>query len=588
MTESMKKRLGEMLVDEGIITEEQLLEAMQEQKLKGGRLEKILISQGYVTQDVIMAFVGTQLGIPHVSIADVGTIPNDVVFAVPESLALKYCLLPIARKDTKLTVAMADPLNVFAIDDVKMMTGLEVEPVIAAENEIKEAHAKYFGAAAGGGETGGDMQEIINSMGGGTDGLEVLEEENEETDISKLEAAGEEAPVIRLVNLLLTEAVRIGATDIHIEPYEKYLRCRYRVDGMLHEIQAPPKHLAAAITSRIKIMSSLDISERRLPQDGRVKIKVLGKEVDLRVSVLPIQFGEKIVMRVLDASTLSLDLAKLGFEIEMLPKIEKAILEPYGFILVTGPTSSGKSTTLYSILQQLNHPDVNISPAEEPVEYSLHGINQVNTKPAIGLTFAASLRAFLRQDPDVILVGEIRDKDTTEIAINAALTGHLVLSTLHTNDAPSTIIRMINLGVEPFLITSTVHCIISQRLMRRVCSDCKQPIEAMPEIFEELKYKPAPGETVTLYRGAGCPACSNTGYKGRTAVYEIMVPNDAIRNAVLLRKSSDDLKTLARQNGMQTMFEAGVRKVMRGMTTVEEMLRVVHADAEMTVTSTSA
>jgi len=581
MTESMKKRLGEMLVDEGIITEEQLLEAMQEQKLKGGRLEKILISQGYVTQDVIMAFVGTQLGIPHVSIADVGTIPNDVVFAVPESLALKYCLLPIARKDTKLTVAMADPLNVFAIDDVKMMTGLEVEPVIAAENEIKEAHAKYFGAAAGGGEAGGDMQEIINSMGGGTDSLEVLADEEKEVDISKLEAAGEEAPVIRLVNLVLTEAVRAGASDIHVEPYEKSLRCRYRIDGVLHEVQSPPKQLSAAIASRIKIMSSLDISERRLPQDGRIKIKVLGKEIDLRVSILPVQYGEKIVMRILDSSSLNLEISKLGFEDEVLPKIEKAITEPYGLMLATGPTGSGKSTTLYSILHHINYSDVNISTAEDPVEYNLPGINQVNTKAAIGLTFAASLRAFLRQDPDIILVGEIRDKETAEIAINAALTGHLVFSTLHTNDAPGAVTRMDNMGVEPFLITSTVHCIIAQRLLRRICADCKEPFEPAPNILEELKYKPASGETVTLYHGTGCTTCSNTGYKGRLAIHEVLIPDEEFRRAVVQRRSSAEIKKIARRGGMMTLRECGVRKILKGQTTVEELLRVAHADEQL-------
>jgi type IV pilus assembly protein PilB len=579
MTESMKKRLGEMLVDEGIITEEQLLEAMQEQKLKGGRLEKILISQGYVTQDVIMAFVGTQLGIPHVSLTDVGQIPNDVVFAVPESLSMKYCLLPIARKDSKLTVAMADPLNVFAIDDIKMMSGFEVEPVIATENEIKEAHGKYFGAAAAGGagEAGGDMQEIINAMGG-DDNLEVMENKEDEIDISKLEAAGEDAPVIRLVNLILTEAVRAGASDIHIEPYEKSMRCRYRIDGVLHEVQSPPKQLSNAIASRIKIMSSLNIAERRLPQDGRIKIKVLGKEIDIRVSVCPIIFGEKIVMRILDASNLSLEIGKLGFEDEILPKFEKSITEPYGLVLVTGPTGSGKSTTLYSALHHINYPDVNISTIEDPVEYNLLGINQVHAKHEIGLTFAAGLRSFLRQDPDIIMVGEIRDKETAEIAINAALTGHLVFSTLHTNDAPGAFTRMDNMGVEPFLITSTVHCVVAQRLIRRVCKDCKEPYEPPPEVLEEMGVKPAAGETITLYRGVGCATCSNTGYKGRMAVHEVMLPNEFVKKAVLQRKSAAEIKVMARKGGMQTLRECGVRKVLKGMTTVEELLRVCHAD----------
>lgn len=580
MPESMKKRLGEMLVDEGIISEEQLQEAMHEQKIKGGRLEKILISQGYVTQDVIMAFVGTQLGIPHVSLNEIGDIPNDVVFSVPESIAIKYCLIPIVKKDRKLTVAMADPLNVFAIDDIKMTTQFEVEPAIASETEIKAMHAKYYGAAAGGGtggnDTGGDMQEILNSMGSGGDNLEVVEEKADEIDISKLEAAGEDAPVVRLVNLVLTEAVRGGASDIHIEPYEKSLRCRYRIDGVLHEVQSPPRSLSAAISSRIKIMSSLDIAERRLPQDGRIKIKVLGKEIDLRVSVCPVQFGEKIVMRILDSSNLSLDLPKLGFEDEILPKFEKAIVEPYGLVLVTGPTGSGKSTTLYSALHYINNPDVNISTIEDPVEYNLPGINQVNAKAGIGLTFAAGLRSFLRQDPDVIMVGEIRDKETAEIAINAALTGHLVFSTLHTNDAPGAVTRMGNMGVEPFLITSTVHCVVAQRLLRRICKDCKEAYEATPEILEELNLQS--GEAATLYRGVGCATCSSTGYKGRMAIHEVMILSDEFRKGVLQRKTAADLKKIARESGMQTLRECGVKKVLKGMTTVEELLRVAHAD----------
>jgi type IV pilus assembly protein PilB len=584
MPESMKKRLGEMLVDEGIITEEQFQEALHEQKIKGGRLEKILISQGYVTQDVIMAFVGTQLGIPHVNLSEIGDIPSEVVFSVPESIALNHCLIPIVKKEKKLTVAMADPLNVFAIDDIKMMTGFEVEPAIASEMEIRALHTKYFGAAGGavgggGPEASSDMQEIISSMG--ADGnLEIMEEKAEEMDISKLEAAGEDAPVIRLVNLILTEAVRANASDIHIEPYEKTLRCRYRIDGVLHEVQSPPRTLAAAVASRVKIMSSLDIAERRLPQDGRIKIKVLGKEIDLRVSVCPVQYGEKIVMRILDASNLSLELKKLGFEDDILPKFEKAILEPYGLILATGPTGSGKSTTLYSALHYINNPDVNISTIEDPVEYNLFGINQVNAKAAIGLTFAAGLRSFLRQDPDIIMVGEIRDKETAEIAINAALTGHLVFSTLHTNDAPGAVTRLTNMGVEPFLITSTVHCVVAQRLLRRICKDCKESFEPTEEILGELKLKPNPGETITLSRGIGCTNCSNTGYKGRMAIYEVLMLDENFRRGVLQRKSAAELKKFARAAGMQTLRECGVRKVVKGMTTLEELLRVAHADED--------
>jgi len=587
MAESMKKRLGEMLVDEGIITDEQLQEAMHEQRIKGGRLEKILISQGYVTQDVIMAFVGTQLGIPHVNLSEIGDIPNDVVFSVPESIAMNHILIPIAKKDKKLTVAMADPLNVFAIDDIKMMTGFEVEPVIAGETEIKAVQSKYFGggsAAGGASAAGADMQEIINSMGGVSgDNLEVVEEK-EDIDIAKLEAAGEDAPVIRLVNLILTEAVRARASDIHIEPYEKSFRCRYRIDGVLHEVQSPPKQLAPAISSRIKIMSSLDIAERRLPQDGRIKIKVLGKEIDLRVSILPIQYGEKIVMRILDASSLSLDIEKLGFEDVALPKFLKAIKEPYGMVLVTGPTGSGKSTTLYSALHHINDPDVNISTAEDPVEYNLPGINQGATKASIGLTFAAALRSFLRQDPDIILVGEIRDRETAEVAINAALTGHLVFSTLHTNDAPGSVTRMTNMGVEPFLITSTLHCVVGQRLMRRLCPECKEPYEAGSELLTELGMDPNLSG-ITLYKATGCPNCSNTGYKGRMAIHEVMTTSEEFRKAVVARKSTAELKQIARRNGMQTLRECGVAKVVRGLTSAEEMMRVAHADENDTESS---
>ena len=404
-----------------------------------------------------------------------------------------------------------------------------------------------------------------------------MEEKAEDMDISKLEAAGEDAPVVRLVNLILTEAVRSGASDIHIEPYEKSLRCRYRIDGVLHEVQSPPRSLGAAISSRLKIMSSLDIAERRLPQDGRIKIKVLGKEIDLRVSICPVQFGEKTVMRILDSSNLSLDLPKLGFEEDVLPKFEKAIVEPYGLVLVTGPTGSGKSTTLYSALHYINDPDTNISTIEDPVEYNLPGINQVNAKAGIGLTFAAGLRSFLRQDPDVIMVGEIRDKETAEIAINAALTGHLVFSTLHTNDAPGAVTRMGNMGVEPFLITSTVHCVVAQRLLRRICKDCKESYTAPAEVLEEMGLQ-ATDQPVTLYRGAGCATCSSTGYKGRMAIHEVMILNEDFRKAVLQRKSAAELKNVAREGGMQTLRECGVQKVLKGLTSVEELFRVAHAD----------
>jgi type IV pilus assembly protein PilB len=603
MADSMKMRLGEMLVDEGIITPEQLQEALQEQKTKGGRLEMILITRGYVTQDVIMAFVGTQLGIPHVSLTEM-TIPADVIAAVPDSIAVNHCLIPVYMKDKKLTVAMADPLNVFAIDDVKMMTGFDVEPAIASEADIKAMHTKYYGANAGHKTASSQnaataaaaakksntktksfeeappvyMDQLLSSMGSEDSGnLEVVEEQEDELDIASLESAGEDAPVVRVVNFILTEAVRAGASDIHIEPYEKNYRCRYRIDGVLHEVKGPPKSMSAAVSSRLKIMSSLDIAERRLPQDGRIKIKVLGKEIDLRVSICPVQFGEKIVMRILDSSNLSLDIPKLGFEDGVQQKFEKAIREPYGLVLVTGPTGSGKSTTLYSALHAINDPDTNISTIEDPVEYNLPGINQVNAKAGIGLTFAAGLRSFLRQDPDVVMVGEIRDKETAEIAINAALTGHLVFSTLHTNDAPGAVTRMGNMGVEPFLITSTVHCVVAQRLLRRICKNCKESYVADPEILKEMDLE-ITGEEVLLYKGKGCSACADTGYKGRMAIHEVMILNDDFRKAVIQRKPAAELKAVARAGGMQTLRECGVQKVLKGLTSVEELFRVAHGD----------
>jgi type IV pilus assembly protein PilB len=581
MAESLGKRLGEMLIDEGIISEEQLAVALQEQNIKGGRIETILVRQGHVTQDVIMAFVGTQLGIPHVNLSDIGELPKEVVFSVPEALAVKHCFIPIAKNENKLTVAMADPLNVFAIEDIKMMTGFEVDPAISGESEIKALQTKYFGSASsGGGDASGEMQEIINNMGSDSD-LEVMLQKEQDIDISKLEAAGAATPVIRLVNLLMTEAVRAGASDIHIEPYEKSLRCRYRIDGVLHEVQAPPLSLAAAVASRIKIMAKLDIAERRLPQDGRIKITVLGKEIDLRVSICPMQFGEKVVMRILDSSSVSLDMARLGFEEDVLPKFLGAIDLPYGLVLLTGPTGSGKSTTLYSALNYLNDPVINIATIEDPVEYHMEGVNQVEAKASIGLDFAAGLRAFLRQSPDIIMVGEIRDKETAEIAINASLTGLMVFSTLHTNDAPGAVTRLGNMGIGSFLISSTIHCVVGQRLIRKVCNECKEPYEATPQILEELEVPAKANETYTFYRGRGCPNCSNSGYRGRIAIHEVLIPSDEFRMGVIQNKSAVELKKIARRNGMQTLRECGVRKVLKGITTVEELFRVAHADEDM-------
>jgi len=576
----IKKKLGDLLVEVGIITAEQLQEALEEGKIRGGRLGEVLMELGYITEDVLLAFLGKQCGVSYVSLSEYGEIGEEVIRSVPESIARHQTLIPIELDGRTLTIAMSDPLNVFAIDDLRLMTGKEVNVVIASETEIKNAIEKYYGAR-------GSIENILKEME-----LSVKDEANVEVvkktnagaeDIIALEAAGEEAPIIKIVNFLLAGAVKAGASDIHIEPYEKTLRVRYRIDGVLHEVSAPPKKLQNAVASRLKIMASLDIAERRLPQDGRIKIRVLDKEVDLRVSVLPTSFGEKVVMRILDASSLCLDLTKLGFEPDALSVYKKNIEVPYGIILVTGPTGSGKSTTLYSTLSTLNYPDRNIITIEDPVEYVLQGINQVQAKPDIGLTFAAGLRAFLRQDPDIIMVGEIRDTETAEIAINAALTGHLVFSTLHTNDAPGAVTRLNNMGIEPFLTTSTVIMVVAQRLVRVICKHCKEPYEVPADFVSSIGVKAEyikGKKKVTLYRGKGCDNCSSTGYRGRTACFEVMEINDDIRELVLNRESTHIIKAKARERGMVTLRETAIKKLLAGITTVEEVMRVTFADVE--------
>ncbi len=568
------KRLGEMLVETGIITSEQLQEALEEQKKSGGRLGQTLMALGYITEDVMAAFVGKQLGISYVSLSEYGEISGDVTKIVPENICRHQTLVPISLEENVLTIAMADPLNVFTVDDLRVMTGYEIKVVISSEAEIKQAIEKCYGNK-------GSMEDILKTMddgkGGGT--LEVVQQQEDQVDIATLEAAGEEAPVVKIVNLIMTGAVKSGASDIHIEPFEKSLRTRYRIDGVLHEISSPPKRLTAAIVSRIKIMANLDIAERRLPQDGRIKVKVIGKEIDLRVSILPTAFGEKVVMRILDASSLCLDLTKLGFEPDVLPIYQKHIEIPYGIVLVTGPTGSGKSTTLYSSLSTLNYPDRNIITIEDPVEYVLEGINQVQAKPDIGLTFAAGLRSFLRQDPDIIMVGEIRDAETAEIAINAALTGHLVFSTLHTNDASGAVTRLTNMGIEPFLTASTVVMVIAQRLVRVICDNCKEDYQVPAQFIRDLGQKYEDDKPVLLYRGKGCDRCTNTGYRGRLACYEIMVIEDELRDLVLERASTHLVKQKSREHGMVTLREAAFRKVLNGVTTVEEMMRVTFVDA---------
>jgi type IV pilus assembly protein PilB len=495
-----------------------------------------------------------------------------VVKLIPQETAKRYQILPLSRVGASLTIAMVDPTNVFAMDDIKFMTGFNIEPVVASEAAIIEAIDKAYGTS-----TEDDMEKVMQSVSEMGEADVELQTEEEQMGLGELEKAADEAPIVKLVNLILTDAVKRGASDIHIEPYEKEYRVRFRIDGILHHIMNPPSKLRDAITSRIKIMAKLDISEKRLPQDGRIMLKLnLGgkkKQLDYRVSCLPTLFGEKIVMRLLDKENLRLDMTKLGFEQESLTKFETAILKPFGMVLVTGPTGSGKTNTLYSSIARLNTPDTNIMTAEDPVEFQLAGVNQVQMKESIGLNFAAALRSFLRQDPNIILVGEIRDFETAEIAIKAALTGHLVLSTLHTNGAPETISRLMNMGIEPFLVATSVHLIVAQRLVRRICKDCAEPVDLPAATLVEAGYTPEEAKTVKVKKGKGCTTCSNSGYKGRAGLYEVMAVDDELRELILVGASALELKKKAIERGMITLRRSGLIKAMDGVTTLEEIAR---------------
>ena len=557
-------RLGDMLVKAALITREQLNQALQQQQTAGGRIGTNLVKLGFISEDDITSFLSRQYGVPSINLSHF-EIDGNVIKLIPSEIAQKHQVIPINRTGNVLTVAMADPSNIFAIDDIKFMTGFKVEPVVAAETSIKNSINKYYDSA-------GLVEDIMKDFDDKE--VEALRDEEEAVNAAELGKAAEDAPVVKLVNLILTDAIKKGASDIHIEPYEKSFRVRYRVDGVLYDVMQPPLRLKAAITSRVKIMSQLDIAERRLPQDGRIKIKMGGKEMDYRVSTLPTLFGEKVVMRLLDKGNLQLDMTKLGFGQQALDDFEKGLLMPFGMVLVTGPTGSGKTTTLYSALNRLNTVDTNIMTAEDPVEFNLAGINQVQTKAEIGLTFAAALRSFLRQDPDVIMVGEIRDYETAEIAVKAALTGHLVLSTLHTNDAPSTVSRLLNMGVEPFLVAASCNVILAQRLARRICQGCKEPVSIPAQALLNVGFSPEDAKTLKTFKGKGCQTCSNTGYKGRVALYEVMLIKDSLKEAILQGGSAMELRELGRQGGMQTLREAGLQKIREGMTTLEEVLRV--------------
>jgi type IV pilus assembly protein PilB len=582
----MAVRIGELLLKEKRITQQQLQEALKAQRQEGGKLGKILVSLGYVRDEEITALLSKQYGVPSITLERF-EVDASVLRLVPADTAQKYHILPLSRSGATLTIAMTDPTNVFAMDDIKFMTGYNVEPVIASETAVLDAIERYYGRQAvssnGGGASSAPsaldaaskaLEEMPMSAGG--EDVEVLEE-IEEISVEALARQGEEAPVIKLVNVILMSAIQKGASDIHIEPYEKELRVRFRIDGVLYNIMQPSMKFRDAITSRVKIMSKLDIAEKRLPQDGRIKIRFQDngatKDIDFRVSCLPTLFGEKIVMRLLDKDKLMLDMTRLGFESESLVKFEAAIQRPWGMVLVTGPTGSGKTNTLYSSISRINTTETNIMTAEDPVEFNLVGVNQVLVRESIGLNFAAALRSFLRQDPNIILVGEIRDFETAEIAVKAALTGHLVLSTLQTNDAPSTVNRLMNMGIEPFLVASSLNLVCAQRLVRRICQKCAQPHPTPAAGLLQAGFSAEDAKTVVPRHGKGCDRCNNTGYKGRVGLYEVMEITEEIKEMVLVGASALELRRKAIEEGMITLRGSGLRKVKEGVTTIDEVVR---------------
>jgi type IV pilus assembly protein PilB len=616
----MSAKLGEVLLKEGLITPQQLKEALDYQRANGGRLGSIFVTLGLVSDEAVTSVLSRQYGVPAVNL-DMFEVDPNAVRLLPEETSRKYMVLPLARNGSTMTLAMVDPANVFAIDDIKFMTGLSVEQVVVSELSIERAIARYYapekglvladklgsefgagfndqfgsnpfsGMGGGGGVSATPiapvnleeaMSEIADNIGDGD--VDLIDEPDDVLDTTGRGA--DEAPVVKLVNMILVSSLEYGASDIHIEPYEKEFRVRFRVDGILKEVMRPPMKMRAPLTSRVKIMSKLDIAETRLPQDGRIKIKLKRengtRDLDFRVSTLPTLWGEKIVMRLLDKEKLMLDMTKLGFEPESLERFKRQISKPYGMVLVTGPTGSGKTNTLYSALSSLNTPDTNIMTAEDPVEFNLAGINQVQMKEQIGLNFAAALRSFLRQDPNIVLVGEIRDFETAEIAVKASLTGHLVLSTLHTNDAPSTVSRLMNMGIEPFLVATSVNLIQAQRLIRRICTECKAVARVQPpaQTLIELGFSPEEASKIKIVEGHGkspsggeCPKCKGSGYKGRVGLYEVMEMNDELRELILIGASALELRKKAIEHGMLTLRRSGLRKIMDGVTTIEEVVR---------------
>lgn len=565
----MGKRLGEMLVSEGIITQEQLQEALQRQQELGGKLGENLAELEYIeSEEAIIEILGRQLNVGALKLSEMELDP-DVVELIPAEMAQKLCAIAVDRDGNTLTVAIADPSDVFSIDSLKFVTGCEIKPVVAADSSIRRAIEKYY-------QLDDQIAEIVKDLI--DEDLEVVQEGEEEElpDIQELRSAIQEAPLVKLVNGIVSDAIRKGASDIHIETHEKTLRVRYRIDGTLMDMPPLPYRLRAAIVSRVKIMSELDIAERRVPQDGRIKVKMANKTVDIRVSTLPTIFGEKVVMRILDPTNLMLDMEDLGFEKKALGDFQSAIQKPYGIVLVTGPTGSGKTTSLYSAMRLINKPDVNIMTAEDPVEYHLDGINQVQVRSEIGLTFASALRSFLRQDPNIIMVGEIRDLETAEIAIRAALTGHLVMSTVHTNDAPSTINRLVDMGVQPFLVSSSLNLIVAQRLLRKICSYCKQKEEhtrERTELLEKLGLGHDEAEQFDTYHGAGCSECHGTGFSGRIGIYEVMPMTARLKELIVENASREMLRREALSEGVLSLRDAALLKLRQGVTTLEEVLR---------------
>jgi type IV pilus assembly protein PilB len=574
MPTAMEKRLGEMLIKDQIITREDFELAAKKQAETGLSLGRLLIDMGKASEWEVAATLGKQLNVPFITLAHY-EIDQEVLKSIPTDLVHKYRIVPVDRTGDSLTIALADPSNIYLLDELRLLTHCQIIPVISFESDIKEAIEKYFPQ-----NHGDTFEEALKDI---TDeDVEMAEAEaemelgDESVEEEELSLHADDAPVVQLVNMMISEAIKMRASDIHVEPYEKQLRLRYRVDGVLQEMSPPPKKFQNAIISRIKILSDLDIAEKRLPQDGRFKVRIQNKTVDFRVSSCPIQHGEKIVIRILDQSNLQVRLTDLGFEPTILKKFEAEIRKPWGMILVTGPTGSGKSTTLYSALSTINDPSKNISTIEDPVEYQLAGINQVHARHDIGLTFASGLKSFLRQDPDIIMIGEVRDLETAEIAIKAALTGHLVFSTLHTNDAPSSITRLTNMGIEPFLVTASLNMLVAQRLVRRICNDCKALVQVPAELLQSVGIEGRPD--LELFEGTGCGSCNGTGYRGRVALYEAMLITDTLRDAVIAGAPTNELKRLAIAEGMETLRMAGINKVLEGRTTIPEVVGATMAD----------